>query len=81
MSIWAIAPTAVSGSAHNRPFPMILTQGDKCLRTPAYWAFDMVRNHRGATALAFEQSTPAISISASRKDREVNVTLVNSSVT
>jgi len=60
---------------------MILTEGDKCLRTPAYWAFDMVRNHRGATALAFEQSTPAISISASRKDREVNVTLVNSSVT
>jgi alpha-L-arabinofuranosidase len=57
----------------------LLTDKDRCLRTPTYHAFSMMRTHKGKTALHIEAdpSTNVLSVSASRSDRSLSVTLVN----
>lgn len=57
----------------------LLTEKDRCLRTPTYHAFSMMRTHRGKTALHVEADPgPSIlSVSASRSDRTLSVTIVN----
>ena len=58
---------------------MLLTEGDKCVRTPAYYAFELAKPHRGKTAIrATPQANPlALSTSASIKDTSLVVTVVN----
>jgi alpha-N-arabinofuranosidase len=59
---------------------MLLTEGGRCIRTPAYYAFDLLKAHRGKTALALETSGSSplgLSISASKKDSELALSFVN----
>jgi len=59
---------------------MLLTDGDKCIRTPAYYAFDLLKAHRGLTSIQVETGDPAalgMSVSASRKDNDLILTFVN----
>ncbi len=57
----------------------LLTEKDRCIRTPTYHTFSMMRTHRGRTALHVEADPgPGIlSVSASRSDRTLSVTIVN----
>ena len=58
---------------------MLLTEGDKCIRTPAYYAFQLAKSHRGKTSVKTSpQANPmALSTSATIKDRSLSVTVVN----
>jgi alpha-N-arabinofuranosidase len=59
---------------------MLLTDGPHCIRTPAYYAFEFAKPHRGKTALRFEsdEKDPAgLSVSVSREGGELIVTCVN----
>jgi alpha-N-arabinofuranosidase len=59
---------------------MLLTYEDRCIRTPAYYAFELLKTHRGKTALQVEnadESALGLSVSASRKEKEFALTLVN----
>ena len=65
---------------------LLLTQGDACIKTPTYHAFNLCKPHRDADALAFDvaasEGAPgerglAVSASVSKKDGEVCITLVN----
>jgi alpha-N-arabinofuranosidase len=57
----------------------LLTQKDRCLRTPTFHAFSMMRTHKGKTALRCETdpASGSLSVSASRNDRSLSVTIVN----
>jgi alpha-L-arabinofuranosidase len=55
---------------------MLLTDGDKCVRTPAYYAFELEKVHRGQTSLRSDAGTSGISMSASR-GASLAITLVN----
>ena len=58
----------------------LLTRGERCLRTPTFHALRMCKGHRGKTALAFDQgptSADELSVSASRSETELTLTLVN----
>ncbi len=71
-----------------------MPQGDKFVRTPAYYVFDMYRAHMGArqvpvqspakdlnvTALAGPATLPGLSISASIRERRLTVTITNPSL-
>jgi alpha-N-arabinofuranosidase len=59
---------------------LLLTDGDRCIRTSTYYAYELMKRHRGAISVRTE--TPAegplgLSASASRKDGELHLTLVN----
>jgi len=60
---------------------MLLTdQGDRCIRTPAYWAFDLEKHHRSKSALrvsAQDTSPLGLSVSASRQGQDLVLTCVN----
>jgi alpha-L-arabinofuranosidase len=59
---------------------MLLTSGEKCIRTPAYYAFDLMKEHRGRTAVFVDTgdaSPLGLSVSASRKENELVLTCVN----
>ncbi len=57
---------------------MLLAYEEKCIRTPAYYAFELAKPHRDKTAVrAGVSSAPVISVSASKSERELAVTLVN----
>jgi alpha-N-arabinofuranosidase len=59
---------------------MLLTDGDRCIRTPAYYAFELLKPHRGMTSVAVEtgDSSPlGLSVSASRKEGSLVLTCVN----
>ncbi|MBM3748817.1 MAG: alpha-N-arabinofuranosidase [Acidobacteria bacterium] len=59
---------------------VVLAHQDNCLRTTSYYAFQMQKPHRCKTAVRAEtgDSSPlGISVSASRKDGELVLTLVN----
>ena len=59
---------------------MLLTDGDKCIRTPSYYAFALCKPHRSKTSVAVENNettAPGLSVSASRKDQELVLTYVN----
>jgi len=58
----------------------LLTSGDRCVRTPTFHTFALMRNHRNTTAVAVESPyTPAqdLSVSASRTEQILVVTLAN----
>jgi alpha-N-arabinofuranosidase len=60
---------------------VLLTEEDKCVRTPAYYAHDLLKPHRSKTSLRVEnpdEGAPnGLSISASRQGGELVITLVN----
>ncbi|MCC6858879.1 MAG: alpha-N-arabinofuranosidase [Bryobacterales bacterium] len=61
---------------------MLLTDGDRCIRTPAYYAFELLKPHRDKTAVGFESSESdplGVSVSASRSEKELIVSCVNPS--
>jgi alpha-N-arabinofuranosidase len=73
---------------------LFLAQGDKFVRTPVYYVFDMYRTHMGAQqvpvsnpvaemnvpVLAGQARLPGLSASASIRDRRITVTLTNPSL-
>ncbi len=73
---------------------LFLAQGDKFVRTPVYHVFDMYRSHMGARqvpvsnplpdltlqGIAGQAKLPALSTSASIRDRRLAVTLTNPSL-
>lgn len=59
---------------------LLLADGDRCIRTTTYYAFELLKPHRGATAVraqAQEVSPLGLSVSASRQADRLVVTLVN----
>jgi alpha-N-arabinofuranosidase len=59
---------------------MLLTEEDRCIRTPAYYAFELLKPHRGMTSVAVEtgdNSALGLSVSASRKEGSLVLTCVN----
>lgn len=70
---------------------MLLTDGDRMIRTPTYHVFDLYKSHQGGTSLRMEvdsrevrfpvgeliQTMPAVSASASVKGRELTLSVVN----
>ncbi|MBS1524856.1 MAG: alpha-N-arabinofuranosidase [Bacteroidetes bacterium] len=66
---------------------LILTKGDKMIRTPTYWVFDLYKDHQDAKLLPVQVQSPlynygkdtvkAVNLSASIKDGLTHVTLVN----
>jgi len=59
---------------------MLLTDEDRCIRTATYWAFDLLKHHRGKTAVRVEtgETSPlGLSLSASRQGKELVLTCVN----
>jgi alpha-N-arabinofuranosidase len=59
---------------------LLLAHEDKCVRTPAYYAFDLLKPHRGNTAIKLENednSPGGLSVSASQKEDQLVLTLVN----
>ncbi|RUS47303.1 alpha-N-arabinofuranosidase [Cohnella sp. AR92] len=67
---------------------VILTEGEKMLLTPTYHVLEMFKVHQDAEALAFHgkigeialengESLPHVSVSASKKDGKVHVSLCN----
>ncbi len=55
---------------------LLLTDGDRCVRTPTYFAFLLAIKHRGNSALQAEYPPP-LSCSASLSPKEVVLTVVN----
>lgn len=58
----------------------LLTSGDRCVRTPTFHTFVLMRDHRNTTAVAVDSPySPAqdLSVSASRRERTLVVTLAN----
>jgi alpha-N-arabinofuranosidase len=56
---------------------VILAHEDKCIRTPTYYAFELLKPHRAKTAVKVEGDDAVLSASASRQENEVVLTLVN----
>ncbi|HYK89980.1 MAG TPA: alpha-L-arabinofuranosidase C-terminal domain-containing protein [Acidobacteriota bacterium] len=59
---------------------MLLTYEDQCIRTPAYYAFELLKAHRAKIAVHVENddTTPlGLSASASVKEKELVLSLVN----
>lgn len=58
---------------------LLLTDGPRCIRTPAYYAFELAKPHRGRMAVkaGVSGSAGVLSVSASRNESELVVTLVN----
>jgi len=60
----------------------LLTHGPRCVRTPTYHALRMCKGHRGKTALSVDQGelpSSELSVSASRSENQIVLTLVNTS--
>ena len=55
---------------------LLLTYEDRCVRTPTYYAFDLLKPHRAKTAVKFE-APAGLSVSASRDGDQLVLTLVN----
>jgi alpha-L-arabinofuranosidase len=59
---------------------LLLTEGEHCVRTTTYYAFDMMKGHRGKKSVKTDtgDSSPlGLSVSASREGKELVLTLAN----
>jgi alpha-N-arabinofuranosidase len=59
---------------------ILLTDEDKCIRTSTYYAFELLKPHRGNRAVNVETAYPAplgLSVSASRNEEDLVATFVN----
>lgn len=68
---------------------LLLTEGEKIVKTPTYHVFDLYKEHQGGTLIyahlnneeaGTEKKIPMVSASASEKDGTLTVTLVNCSL-
>lgn len=61
---------------------MILTDGEKMIKTPTYHVFDMYQNHQDASLIdAVGETSDTISYTASIKEKTLTVSLCNYSIT
>ncbi len=59
---------------------LLLTDGDRCVRTPTYYVFELMKPHRSKTAIRVDtqDSSPlGLSVCASRQAKELVLTCVN----
>jgi alpha-N-arabinofuranosidase len=59
---------------------LLLTDGDACIRTSTYYAFEMMKAHRGQKSVRTETGDPTplgLSVSASVAGKELVITLAN----
>jgi alpha-N-arabinofuranosidase len=59
---------------------LLLINGEKCARTTTYWVFDMLKAHHGGMSVKTETADTSplgISVSASRNEKRLTLTLVN----
>ncbi|MCX6622402.1 MAG: alpha-N-arabinofuranosidase [Acidobacteria bacterium] len=59
---------------------LLLTDGARCIRTSTYYTYELLKPHRGKTAVRVENPEAGaldLSVSASRKDGELVITCVN----
>ncbi len=59
---------------------LLLTDEDQCVRTTTYYVYEMTKAHLGQMSVATEnaaQGANELSISASRKEKELTITLIN----
>jgi alpha-N-arabinofuranosidase len=59
---------------------LLLTDATRCVRTPAYYAFELMKPHRSKTAVRIDNpdSPPlGLSVSASKQEKELVLTFVN----
>ena len=59
---------------------MLLTEGPRTIRTSTYYAFELMKPHRGKTSLRVENEDKdplGLSVCASRREQELVVSLVN----
>ncbi len=59
---------------------LLLTNDERCIRTSTYYAFELLKPHRAKTALRVDvgaMEAPGLSVSASRQDGDLVLTLVN----
>jgi alpha-N-arabinofuranosidase len=54
---------------------LLLTDEDKCVRTTTYWVYEMTKAHLGQASV--EVAAQDVSVSASRKEKDVTLTLIN----
>ena len=68
---------------------IILTEGEKMVKTPTYHVFDLMKEHQDATSLSHEweseptkltKDLPHVDISASEKDGVLTISMINLSV-
>ena len=59
---------------------LLLTDEDKCVRTTTYYVYELTKAHLGQMSVEAESGEPGameLSVSASRKDKDLTITLVN----
>jgi alpha-N-arabinofuranosidase len=59
---------------------LLLTEGDKCVRTSTYYVYELMKPHRAKTAVRADAGSPGplgLSVSASRSGPDLVVTFVN----
>jgi alpha-N-arabinofuranosidase len=59
---------------------LLLTEEDKCVRTTTYYVYEFTKPHLGQTSVQTETGAPGameLSMSASRKEKDLTITLVN----
>jgi len=59
---------------------LLLTEGDKCVRTSTYYVYELLKPHRGKTAVRVENPDTdplGLSVSASRQGGQMVLTFVN----
>lgn len=60
---------------------MILTEGDKMIKTPSYHVFDLYKNHQDAERLAsYVDKKAMLTYTASKKDGKITLSICNYSV-
>jgi alpha-N-arabinofuranosidase len=61
---------------------LLLTEGERCIRTPTYYVYDLMKAHRTQKSVFVQNEDPsplAVSVGASRQGHEMVVTLANPS--
>jgi alpha-N-arabinofuranosidase len=59
---------------------LLLTEEEKCVRTTTYYVYEFMKAHLGQMSVATETGAPGafeLSVSASRKEKDLTITLVN----
>lgn len=61
---------------------MVLTEGEKMIKTPSYYVFELYKNHQDAELIdSYGNETENISYTISKKDNKVTMSITNYSVT
>src|SRR5699024_6357277 len=61
---------------------MILTEGDKMVKTPSYYVFELYKNHQDAQLIdSFGDSSETVSYTVSKKNNQLTISLCNFDLT